>query len=133
MLLKDIMKEGVVTCLADATVREAAKKMANNKVGCLIVADKEKLHGILTKSDIVRSLSERKDVDRCKVSDIMNKNVKTGTPGTNIHDGAKIMAEHRIKRLPIVDDNELVGIVSISELAPCLDKEVEEISAFFWK
>ncbi len=135
MLLKDIMKEGVVKCSADLTVREAAKKMTNNRVGCLVITtNEETVQGILTKSDIVRSLVERKDVDRVKVNEIMKTNVKSCSPGMNVHDGAKIMSENRVKRLLVLDEEgKLKGLVSMSELAPCLNNEAEELSALFWK
>ena len=135
MLMKDIMKEGVVKCSSDTTVREAAKKITNNRVGCLVITNnKETVQGVLTKSDIVRSMAERKDADRCSVGEIMGKNVKSCTPATNVHDGAKMMADNRVKRLLVIDEEgELKGLVSISELAPCLNKEAEEISDLFWK
>ena len=133
MLLKDIMKEAVVTCTVDATVRDAAKKLTNNRVGCLIVTERETVKGILTKSDIIRSLTERKDVDYCKVGEVMQGNVKSCPPDMNVHDGAKVMARNRVKRLPILEKEKLKGLVSISDLAPVLNKEVEEISSLFWK
>ena len=60
MLLKDIMKNDVVTSSDDDTVRGAATKLINNKVGCLVITTHGFLKGILTKSDIVRSLAEKK-------------------------------------------------------------------------
>ncbi len=135
MLMQDIMKEGVVKSSADMTIREAAKKITNNRVGCLVITnDQGTVQGILTKSDIVRSLAERKDIDRCNVTEIMGKNIKSCKPATNIHDGAKMMADNRVKRLLVLDEEgKLKGLVSISELAPCLNKEAEEISDLFWK
>ena len=109
--------------------------MTNNRVGCLVITtNEETVQGILTKSDIVRSLAERKDIDRCNVTEIMVKNIKSCTPATNIHDGAKMMAENRVKRLLVLDEEgKLKGLVSMSELAPCLNNEAEELSALFWK
>lgn len=133
MLLKDIMKEAVVKCSGDATLREAAKKLVNNRVGCLVITEKEVVKGILTKSDVVRSLAESKDVDYCKVRNIMKTNIKSCTPDKSIQEGAKVMTENRVKRLPVLDEEgKLIGLVSISELTPILNKEVADISSFLW-
>ncbi len=133
MTLKDIMKNDVVTSSGGDTVREAAIKLTNNKVGCLVVTEHGFSKGILTKSDIVRSLAEKKDPDDCKMSEIMNSDVITCNPDTNIYNGAKIMSVNKIKRLPLMDEENLKGIVSISDLAPSLRKEMIEISSHFWR
>ena len=133
MTLKDIMKNDVVTSSDGDTVREAAIKLTNKRVGCLVVTEHGFLKGILTNSDIVRSLAEKKDPDCCKISEIMNSDVITCNPDTNIYNGAKIMSVNKIKRLPLLDEGNLKGIVSISDLAPSLRKEMIEISSHFWK
>ena len=131
MLLKDIMKNDVVTSPDDDTIRGAATKLANNKVGCLVIIEHGFLKGILTKSDIVRSLAEKKDPDYCKISEIMNSDIITCHPDTNIYNGAKIMSVNKVKRLPLIDEGNLKGIVSISDLAPSLRKEMIEMASYF--
>lgn len=133
MLVKDIMKTEVATCPADTTIRSAAKKMINGGVGCLLITENDFVRGIITKSDIVRSLAEKKDVDYCKVSEIMKTNVISCAPDMNIHAGAHILSEKKVKRIPVLRMGKLEGLVSISELAPVLNKEAEEISAYFWR
>ena len=130
MTLKDIMKNDVVTSSNGDTVREAAIKLTNNRVGCLVVTEHGFLKGILTKSDIVRSLAEKKDADYCKISEIMNSDVITCHPDTNIYNGAKIMSANKVKRLPLIDEGNLKGIVSISDLAPSLRKEMIEMASY---
>ena len=132
MKLKDIMNKEVVTSSGDDTLREAATKLTNNKVGCLVVTEHGFIKGILTKSDIVRSLAEKKDPDDCKISETMNSDVITCHPDTNIYNGAKIMSVNKVKRLPLIDEGNLEGIVSISDLAPTLRKEMIDITSHFW-
>lgn len=132
MFIKDIMKKEIVTTSSEVLVREAAKKLINNRVGCLLVTENGILKGILTKSDIIRSLANRKNPDDCKVSKIMGKKVTSCSPDINIYDVAKILSRKRVKRLPVLHKGKLEGIVSISDLAPALSKEMENISSYFW-
>lgn len=133
MLVKNIMKRDVATCTADITVRAAAKKLSHGHVGCLIVTDNGSVMGVVTKSDVVRCLADRKDVDLCKAGDIMGKNVKSCTPDMNDQAASKMLSDNKIKRLPVISEGRLEGVISISELVPALNKDVEEISALFWK
>lgn len=133
MLVKDIMKRDVATCATNITVREAAKKLSSGHVGCLIVVEHGSVQGIVTKSDVVRCLADRKDIDLCRAGDIMGKSIKSCTPEMNDQSAAKMLSDNRIKRLPVISDGKLEGVVSISELVPALNKDVEEISALFWK
>ena len=133
MLVKDIMKRDVATCSTDITVRDAAKKLSRAHVGCLIVTDNGSVKGVVTKSDVVRCLADRKDIDLCRAGDIMGKSVKSCTPDMNGQEAARMLSDNRIKRLPVLSDGRLEGIISISELVPALNKDVEEISALFWK
>ena len=133
MLIKDIMKRDVATCTANITVRDAAKKLSSGHVGCLVVTDNGSVQGIITKSDVVRCLADRKDIDVCRIGDIMGKNIKSCTPEMNGQEAARMLSDNRIKRLPVLSDGKLEGLISISELVPALNKDVEEISALFWK
>lgn len=132
MFIKDIMKKEIVTTSSEVLVREAAKKLINNRVGCLLVTENEILKGILTKSDIIRSLADRKSPDDCKVSEIMEKNITSCSPDINIYEGAKILSKKKVKRLPVLHKGKLKGIVSVSELAPALSREMEMMSSYLW-
>ena len=133
MLVKDIMKRNVATCTTNITVREAAKKLSGGHVGCLVVTDNDSVKGIVTKSDVVRCLADRKDIDLCRAGDIMGVNIKSCSPEMNDQQAAKILSENKVKRLPVISEGRLEGVISISELVPALNKDVEEISALFWK
>lgn len=133
MLLKNIMKTNVVTTTDNATIREAAKELTNRGVGCLLVIENDLLKGIVTKGDIVRSLADKKDPDYCKVSEIMTTNVVNCSSDINIYTAAKILTDKKVKRLAILKEGKLEGIVSLSDIAPTLHKEIEEISCYFWE
>jgi CBS domain-containing protein len=132
LLLKDIMKKDLVTTSPGGSVRDAAKMLIKERVGCLLVTEKEELKGIVTKSDIVRALVEEKDPDATKIKDIMKEEVTTCNSDSDFFSGSKKMTEKGIKRLPILSDGKLAGLVSITELAPSLTKEMEKMTSYDW-
>lgn len=133
MLLRDIMKNDVVTSSNEDTVREAAIKLINKKVGCLVITEHGCLKGILTKSDVLRCLAESKDPDNCKINEVMSSDVITCHPDTNIYNAARIMSSNKVNRLPVLNEERLEGVVSISDLLPSLRKEMIDICSHFWE
>jgi CBS domain-containing protein len=126
MKLKEIMKLDLVTAMPDLCVRDAAKKMRDNNVGCVLVAEKDILLGILTDRDITCSVvAEDKNVEFTKVKDVMNKEIIFCTPETDIIEASKTMAASGIRRLPIQQNGKLKGIVTMCDLAPILKTEVD--------
>lgn len=116
--LRDIMTTSVSTIKNSDTIRDAAKIMKDLNVGSVPVCDNtNKPVGMLTDRDIVlNSVSMGKNNDQ-NVEDVMTRNVITASADTDIHEAAKIMAQNQIRRLPVVENNKLVGIVSIGDLA----------------
>ena len=125
MLLKQIMQKKVVTLGPDASVRDAAKKMKDYRIGYLLVTNGESIKGCLTDRDIVLWLSGGKDPDSTKISSIMQTGVVTAEPDLDVFDASKLMARKKIRRLPIVEGNKLVGLVSVSDLASVIEEEVD--------
>ncbi len=118
MRLSEIMTTNVEKLSPDATVVEAAQKMKSRDIGFLPVCEGDKLVGLLTDRDIVlRVVAEGKDLKACKCSDIMTRELMFGSPDLDVHDAAHIMADEQIRRLPVVDNGKLVGIVAIGDLA----------------
>ncbi|HAP66977.1 MAG TPA: CBS domain-containing protein [Nitrospinae bacterium] len=127
MTLKEVMKKDIVTITPNMSVREAAKKMKDEKIGCLLVTENDSLRGILTDRDIVCTVvANGKDPNYTMVKDIMNGDVVYTSPDTDIFEAFKIMAGHKIRRLPLKFDGRLEGIVSISDLAPILKREMDD-------
>lgn len=118
MEIKNIMTKTVATINAEDTVERAAQMMKEHNVGSIPVCRGEKVVGVITDRDIaLRSTAEGQNVKQQKVKDIMTSNPVTGTPNMDVHEAARIMSERQIRRLPIVENDKVVGIVALGDLA----------------
>jgi CBS domain-containing protein len=116
MRVRNVMVRNVKTISPEATMAEAAKTMKKYRIGCLVVVEGEKVIGIITERDLAyKIIAERRSLDT-KVGDIMTKDLKTISPDKSIKDAAKLMAAHVIRRLPVIEEGKLVGIVSIDDI-----------------
>ena len=116
--IENVMVSDVITVEAEATVREAVDIMNKHEIGCLVVVDEEeKPVGVMTERDLLRRvLAKRKDPVRTKVSQIMSKPIITATPHMDLEAAAKLMFEKKIKKLPVVEDGQLVGLVTLTDM-----------------
>ena len=132
--IADIMSTDVTTIQPQESLRRAAQCMQELDVGALPVCDGERLLGMLTDRDIaVRGVADGLDPDQACVSDIMSPEVTCCTADQDSDDAKRLMGDHQIRRLPVVDaDRRLVGIVSLGDLAlregGHIDRAVREIS-----
>lgn len=111
------MTTDVRSISANDSISEAANIMKQLDVGAVPVTDNDILVGIITDRDLVlRGLAEGKNSDE-RVSTIMTKDITTVNPEMDVHKVADIMASKQIRRLPIVENDRLVGIVSIGDMA----------------
>ena len=119
MRVKDCMKEEVIWATQDSTVCDVAKLMNENHVGSIpICNDKQNIIGIVTDRDIVlRSIACEKDSKQTKITDIMTTEVIRTTKDTAASWVADIMSRNQIRRVPVVENEKLVGIVSLGDLA----------------
>ena len=119
MQLREIMSRDVEVIAPEATIREAAEKMREIDVGPLPVCNGKRLVGILTDRDIViRAIADGHDPATTPVEQAMSDEVVYCFDDDESEDAARLMREHQIRRLPIVDhDKKLVGIVSLGDLA----------------
>jgi len=111
MRIKEIMNKAIVI-EHDVSVKEAARIMSARNIGSLIVLNKNKIAGIITERDIMENVS-------ClgkKISCIMKKNVITIDHTESLENAALIMTERKVKRLPVVDNGKLVGIVTATDI-----------------
>lgn len=128
MEVKNIMTKTVATVSAEDTVERAAQLMREYNVGSIPVCRGEDIVGIITDRDIaLRSAADGENVGNQKVSEIMTSNPVTGTPNMDVHEAARLMSERQIRRLPIVENNKVVGIVALGDLAvePNFSNEAE--------
>jgi len=115
--LKDVMIEDVITVGEKATVKEAVELMNKHEIGCLIVVKKKKPTGIVTERDMLkRILLESKNPEKSKVNDIMSKPLIVGKPQMPIEDAVKLMFKRNIKKLPVAENDHLVGLVTLTDL-----------------
>ncbi len=119
MLVRHAMATRPVTASPDMDAGDAAGLMAANDVGTIPVTDGERLVGIVTDRDLVlRVLAERKDPRSVLLRDIATtKGLETTTPDTQLCDARALMAQRRIRRLPVVKDGTLVGMLSLGDVA----------------
>lgn len=117
--IADVMTRQPRVIHPDATVADAAAIMRRMDVGALPVCDGSRLVGMLTDRDItVRSTADGRDPHLTTVRDVMSPGVAWATEDDPVEQAARIMREHRIRRLPIVDErHSLVGVVSLGDLA----------------
>lgn len=112
-----IMTPMVITIDSSETVREAAVIMADNRIGSAVVTKNGKPFGIVTQSDIVRWIALGKELFVGKLEDLASRPLVTMRPGRTVEEAARLMIKHRIHKLPIVEGDKLLGIVTITDLA----------------
>lgn len=118
MKIREIMTTDLVTVPSSATIIEAARLMRDADIGDVLIQDANKLVGILTDRDVTcRAVAEGLDCAGTKVGDIMSKDLFTGMPDWDVDNASDLMAEEQIRRLPIMENGRLVGIVSLGDLA----------------
>lgn len=120
MLVKEIMKRPFVV-EKDISLAEAAGIMSEKRIGSLIFSSGDKIKGIVTETDLVRNFSKHE-----KISQAMTSKVKTIGPVENLDRAAEVMRENKIKRLPVIDNGKLVGIVTLTDIMANFEALEEE-------
>lgn len=111
------MVREVVTIEADATVRNAVRLMNNREIGCLIVFQEGKPTGIVTERDMMkRVLLGSRDPRAVEVGGVMSKPLLSLEPEKEIEDAVMLMFKNKIKKLPIIENGRLVGVVTLTDL-----------------
>jgi CBS domain-containing protein len=117
MLVGEIMTREVVSIDSNDSVLNACFKYRDKKIGCLIVTENDQCVGILTERDIiVRSVCQVKDPKKTKVKEIMSSDIKSIHPLDKIEKAIEKMQKYKIKKLPVISDNSLVGIITIADI-----------------
>jgi CBS domain-containing protein len=113
--VKDVMTRRVKTITVDAVISDAAKAMVKWKIGALVIVDGEKPVGILTEGDISRFVARGVDPKVTRVT-MAKKKLVTVRPGERIEVAAKMMADAGVKKLPVMEDGKLVGIITQTDI-----------------
>ncbi|HHY83009.1 MAG TPA: CBS domain-containing protein [Clostridiales bacterium] len=119
MLVKDIMTTNIAALAPDNTILDAAKAMQAHNIGCMPVCQPGgKIAGIITDRDIVvRNIANNGDPKTTLVKDVMTKNVITVDVNTDVNVAADIMAKNKVRRLPVVQNGSIVGMLALGDLA----------------
>lgn len=118
MKVRDLMTQSVTSCSPDTCCEEAAKIMKQQNVGSIPVTQGKQLLGIITDRDIVVScVAASSPCAQTTVSSVMTKNPVTCNPDADAHEAARLMSSEQIRRLPVVENGNLVGICSLGDLA----------------
>ncbi len=131
MLVSEILaakSRPLVTATVDTTIPEAMALLLTNKISCLPVMSGSRLIGIVSDKDIF-ALTHREPASfrERKVWDIMTENVMTGLPSDEIYQVAAIMTRYRFRHMPIVEDDRVIGLVSIGDIVKAqLDSMADE-------
>tara|TARA_R110002096_G_scaffold181342_2_gene358968 strand:- start:23211 stop:23690 length:480 start_codon:yes stop_codon:yes gene_type:complete len=126
MLVKDIMSHFVTTIDEEASLKEAASKMRDHDIGCLLVSRDDNLSGIVTDRDITcKGVADGMDIDAMIVSDVMTRDVIWCAENSDVEDALHIMENNQIRRLPVLDgEKTLVGVLSIGDISTQMPHEL---------
>ena len=128
ILLKE--KSTSVYCIAvNSTVDAAVSEMNRQRVGSIIVKDAEKVVGVFTERDVLtRIVAAGRDPKTTTVSEVMTPDFLSITQGTSVEDAMQMMTDKRVRHLPVIDDQQLIGLISIGDVTRWLLK-VNEMEA----
>jgi len=126
--VKDIMNTDVKTIKPDESVQKAAEIMKEFRIGSLIVITGTKLIGILTERDILNGVvAEDKVPSEVKVEDVMTREVIMISPEMGIEEAVDLMMEKKIKKLPVVSSDKLIGIVTVTDIITAEPKMLKQL------
>jgi CBS domain-containing protein len=120
MKVSEVMNKAIAIS-PEISVLDAAKMLSDKNIGSLIVIEDNKILGIITENDIVKNVSNLAK----SVEQIMSKNLVTVSEDETLNQAAKLMRKHRIKRIPVIKDKALVGIITATDLIANVD-EIDE-------
>lgn len=115
--VKEIMSTDCVTATTKDNIYELAVLMKQHDIGFIPVVEGKKLIGVVTDRDLVVRGYAEKHSGSTSVSEVLTNDIKTITSATTVDDAAKLMANNQIRRLPVVDNGNLIGVVAIGDLA----------------
>jgi CBS domain-containing protein len=118
--VRDVMTAAPQTVTLDASLTTAARVMADNDIGDVIVteSESEKAAGIVTDRDIaIRAVAEGRNPDTTTVEDIFSRDLVAAAPTDTVHDALELMKGLNVRRLPVVEGDRAIGVVSLGDLS----------------
>jgi len=113
----DVMVKEVITTKKEATVEDAIKLMNRHEIGCLVIVENGTPVGIITERDLLkRVLAKSKELRNMKVMEIMSAPLISAAPDMEVEEAAKLMCQKKIKKLPVVEEGKLLGLVTLTDI-----------------
>ncbi len=128
ILVKDAMISSVVTAKTTSNISDAAKKMIDHQIGCLVVMDNKDAVGIITERDVVKLVAEKKSPEKTKIKSIMSSPIISVEPRTGLFDAARVMSKFNIRRLPVMEKKKLQGIITSLDIIRFAPEEADILS-----
>jgi CBS domain-containing protein len=118
MQVREIMTTRIVSVEPTSSVKDAALLMNRHNIGSVPVVDGTAVRGMITDRDIVlRCVAENRDATTLKVSDICSQGAVSISPEQNVSDAMNLMSTEQVRRLPVIDNGRLVGMLSVADVA----------------
>jgi CBS domain-containing protein len=124
MPIADAMTVRVITVKPDESVQVAINRMLEENVGAVAVCEGQRLVGIFTERDVLRLAGNGSPFGELKMADVMTKRVLTLTPDVDIAEAAKLMQQKQIRHVPVVEGENLLGMVGIRDVLGALVQQV---------
>lgn len=115
--LNELMSKDVITVSPQQSIQEAAALMKEHGFGSIPVVENGQLRGIITDRDITMRSTAEGNSANVPVQECMSTNLTVASSSMDAHEAAQMMADHQIRRLPVVDNGQLVGMIAIGDLA----------------
>jgi CBS domain-containing protein len=130
--VRDVMAREPVMVESERTVRETAIVMDRSGHGCLLVTSNGRIVGIITERDLVRrALAKGGGMTRTKVKNIMSSPLVVVDPDASVEEAARVMAKHKVRRLPVVGSGGLAGLITITDIAKYLAQQSENAPSIY--
>lgn len=133
--LLDSKEREIISIVEEASVLDAITMMADRSIGSLLVMEDGELKGIVTERDYARKVIVKgRSSKTTQVKEIMSTKVFTASTGQTVNDCMTLMSERRIRHLPVVEDGEVLGIISIGDLVQAIiadqQEEIEQLEHY---
>lgn len=131
MQVRDLMSQSVVSITPGESTALAARLLARHDLGSLpVCGDDGRLRGIVTDRDIiVRCIAAEDDPAKVPVRDIMTRNCAVVTPGDDVREASRMMAAEQVRRLPVLEEGKVVGVITLGDLAVSQTYDMEASKA----
>jgi len=112
----DVMAKGIVTVKPEDTVKKACEIMAKHDLSGMTVMERGKVVGMLTQGDLVAMIARGENPSKIKIRNIMGTKLASISPNADIRKAAEVMVENRVKRLPVLKNGRLVGVITQTDI-----------------